>query len=862
MSSLPTCNRLTLFVFLLLLGGSLHAQLARGFRLLSTNQAQSAKEAFEPLLEHPEHQAPAHYGLALATQKSMSSMHDLITAHALMERAIELGKEVSAAQRNQWIKRRWFASNPMPSFYQKLLSQAYRKYRQANHLPQIDSLQAFIHRTNKRQSAKSKIDSLQQRLLPTYVKNADSYEQLSYLINRHPEVLQRSSGQSLDTLHQRVLARYLEHHRREGMDRFRRENPTHPVLGDPSLDPFSRSMVDGGLAAMLQFCMDYPQSTFTELALADVASSQQDNKGLSPEQQRVRDAINNYSSSNRYNMRGTPPVPSSEDIEQFRQHITMFAPHGLGINVLHKAMRGLIYHRQWDDALQLATTARDLYLHCAGCPSPSPYQAWFDNLMPLLEQPTEGILPKPLEVLNTRRGGEVFPFIATDGQSLYFVGVGRTDNLEGEDTFVSTRSRDGQWSAPSLVPKLSGSGNTACNAITNDGREMLVFHNGELCLSQKTATGWSSPKVISSISKYFEWVGRTCYADNGRVILLEARTSLSSDINIYASRRDSSGEWQKPFPLGVAINTRGHDRSPFMHADNRSLYFSSDGHGGLGGLDVFMSTRLDDSWTNWSKPVNVGKELNTIDDDLGFTITASGKEIYLSSKPAASPALSYDLYVAQLPSFVQPQPQQIISMKIRQSPGVSIPVVATDANGNPIADGFTLPDGTLNISLPADALHPITFSSASEQNIFVPVVLGATDTVQDIVRYESTVDVFSIQELLSGERSLKTRGIFFASDADTLAIEALAELRAIYQLLHDKNLSIEVAGFADPDGSEAYNLQLSRRRANRVRAQLITWGYPDDKVVAVGYGVRSASGAALSEEEKADCRRVEVRVKS
>ena len=862
MYSLPKYNRLSLFFFILLLGGSLHAQLSKGFRLLSSNEPEGAKEVFTALLAQPGLQAAAHYGLALATQKTLRSVHDLMTAHTLMEKAVALGTEVSPKQKSQWIKRRWYASNPMPAFYQKLMTDAFRSYTKPEQLPQVDSLQDFIYRTSSRQAPKTRIDSLQQRLLRSYAASAiDDYQGLSYLIGRHPEALQRISGLRIDQLNTQLLSSYLRQFRGKDMDRFRRENPAYPLLNDPSFDAFSRCLLDGSLAARLQFCIDHEASMLTDWLLDHLAADESgEEAGLSQQQQLLLAGIRRYSASR--NPQGRPPVPGQEDIERYQQDIAMLAPNKVGLLALKEAMRLLLHHRLWDDALQLATTARDLYLHCAGCPSPSPYQSWFDNLMPLLEQPAQGIRPMPLEQINTREGTEAFPVISADGQRLYFGGANRPDNLYGEDTFVASRDAQGQWSSPRLVPNLSGEGNYGCNAITTDGREMMVFVNGRLCVSQQTANGWSSPQVINSISAHFTWIGQTSYADNGRIILLEGRRPNSTNIDIFASRRDSSGHWQQPFPLGSVINTPGSDRSPFMHADNRSLYFSSDGHGGLGKMDVFMTTRLDDSWTLWSKPVNVGKELNTLDDDLGFTITASGKEIYLSSVPDANPRHSYDLYIARLPDYVRPRPQQIVNLKIRQAPGVSIPVVATDATGNRIADGFTLPDGTLNMTFPADAVRPITFLSASAQNIFVPVVLGAVDSTHEVIYYESTVEVFDFNEFSSGERSLKTRGIFFASDADTLAAEALVELRAIYQLLRDKGLRIEVAGYADPDGSNAYNLQLSQRRANRVQAQLIAWGYPAEKVVAVGYGVPVTGSVQLNAEQKADCRRVEVRVKN
>ena len=103
--------------------------------------------------------------------------------------------------------------------------------------------------------------------------------------------------------------------------------------------------------------------------------------------------------------------------------------------------------------------------------------------------------------------------------------------------------------------------------------------------------------------------------------------------DIYVSLRDENDIWGVPFNIGDSINTIFTERSPFLHPDMKTLYFSSDGHGGLGKLDVFMSTRLYDScWTCWSDPINLGKEINTIESDWGYKISTDGKTAYFTKE--------------------------------------------------------------------------------------------------------------------------------------------------------------------------------------------------------------------------------------
>ena len=91
--------------------------------------------------------------------------------------------------------------------------------------------------------------------------------------------------------------------------------------------------------------------------------------------------------------------------------------------------------------------------------------------------------------------------------------------------------------------------------------------------------------------------------------------AVKGSLNIYVAFLDSAGTWTSPIELGSAVNTPFDELSPYLLPDMRTLYFSSQGHGSLGGLDIFVTTRLDDSWTNWSTPVNVGKDINTTGKD-------------------------------------------------------------------------------------------------------------------------------------------------------------------------------------------------------------------------------------------------------
>ena len=133
--------------------------------------------------------------------------------------------------------------------------------------------------------------------------------------------------------------------------------------------------------------------------------------------------------------------------------------------------------------------------------------------------------------------------------------------------------------------------------------------------------------------------------------------------DVLISRKDQNGQWTEPESLGYQINTPYAERTPFLHPDMKTLYFSSDGHGGIGKLDVFKSTRLADScWNCWSKPINLGKEINTEESDWGYKISTDGENAYFSKKKSANE--NEDIFSLNLPSHLRPDFVATVSGKL------------------------------------------------------------------------------------------------------------------------------------------------------------------------------------------------------
>lgn len=271
----------------------------------------------------------------------------------------------------------------------------------------------------------------------------------------------------------------------------------------------------------------------------------------------------------------------------------------------------------------------------------------------LFSQKLEFLDAKPIEILNSE-AEELSPMVTPNGDMLYFVRAFHPDNtggdLAGMDIWVSKRDSSGTWSEASN--NLSFWNNRKNNAIIGVRKDNKVVY---LLNSYATGDGISFSKVINDSwikpellplkwMKRHDFNGFYMNPDFDVLLISANRTNSVGEEDLYVSLKDSLGRWQEPKNLGATINTEGFEISPYLSADKKSLFFASNGHGGYGDADIFVSQRLYDNWTVWSKPVNLGEKINSAGFDAYFHI-ATDSMAYFSSNKAGGMA---DLYSAKL----------------------------------------------------------------------------------------------------------------------------------------------------------------------------------------------------------------------
>ena len=266
------------------------------------------------------------------------------------------------------------------------------------------------------------------------------------------------------------------------------------------------------------------------------------------------------------------------------------------------------------------------------------------------------------------RYDEVKPVISPFGHTIYFSRQNHPDNFSGtkdDQDIYFTEMQNGVWSTaknignslndrhPNGVVSISSDGNTLY--LINDYQADNAYKKG-LSLSRKENGVWQKPEAIR-IKSLYNFANFVDYSisPNGQVMIMAmSRLGGQGGMDLYVSFYEGNNSWSIPSNLGKNINSKSDDFSPFIAADGKTLYFSSYGHNGLGDSDIFISRRLDDSWTNWSAPTNLGPEINTSGFDAYFTIPNEGNIAYMVSDQGSIGG-SRDIYRVELEEEFLPE---------------------------------------------------------------------------------------------------------------------------------------------------------------------------------------------------------------
>jgi outer membrane protein OmpA-like peptidoglycan-associated protein len=482
-------------------------------------------------------------------------------------------------------------------------------------------------------------------------------------------------------------------------------------------------------------------------------------------------------------------------------------------------------------------------------------------------------LPKDLVKENlgkniNSKGMEINPVISPDGKTLYFTRSHHPENvppIEKQDVWSSTLTGRNQWSkAINVGAPINNNENNAIVSISSDGKTLYLINHyrpdGKVYfgLSQSfyTKNGWSFPKDVNMPGLYSDRNEMDlAVSPHGNVMVLSLqRRDTQGYRDLYVSFKEKDDVWSEPKHMGEVINSADFEGTPFLALDNKTLYFSSNGYSGFGGNDIFMTTRLDDSWTNWSKPLNLGPVVNTPGWDGYFNVPASGDYAYFSS--ATNSLGSYDIFRLTLPEEIKPEPVAIITGSVLSST-TNEPVIADIlADIKKDAQIFTSTtynpeNGEYRIVLPAKETYRITASAKG----YFPV----TEEIDLLTEtgFRTIQKNLLLQPVQAGQQIRLNNTMFQQSSAEVVP-SSFAELdRIVAAMTEYPAMEILLEGHTDNQGDVSKNVQLSEERVQEVKKYLLSKGIDFSRIQTKAWGPAKPIASNATEETRKRNRRVE-----
>lgn len=456
---------------------------------------------------------------------------------------------------------------------------------------------------------------------------------------------------------------------------------------------------------------------------------------------------------------------------------------------------------------------------------------------------------------------EYFPSISIDGKKLIFT---RLIGGHNEDFYGSIKQGSAWRKAVALKGDINTPQNEGAQNVSQDGTWLLFtgcyrpdgFGSCDIYLSYLTENGWSQPFNLGGNINTDQWESQPSISPDKRDLYFASRRPGGyGGSDIYVSHLLPNGRWSKPENLGPEINTSSDETEPFIHADNQTLYFVSNGLPGYGGADIFI-TRKDDNG-KWQKPENLGYPINTIDNDGTMVIAADGVTTYFSSNRSDSRGMQ-DIYTFQMRPGMRPYKTLWIKGQVfdqKTNKGLPSTVELIDlATKQTISKLQTDESGNYLITLPVGKDY--AFNVNRRGYLFYSDNYSLKDKSPDST-YEKNIPLQPIEV----NASIVLKNIFFDFSKVDLKPESQVELDKLVQLMQDNpSVKIQIEGYTDNIGSPSDNLRLSENRAKAVVNYLVSKGIAASRLTAKGFGETNPIADNSTEEGRSQNRRTELKI--
>jgi outer membrane protein OmpA-like peptidoglycan-associated protein/tetratricopeptide (TPR) repeat protein len=457
------------------------------------------------------------------------------------------------------------------------------------------------------------------------------------------------------------------------------------------------------------------------------------------------------------------------------------------------------------------------------------------------------------------------PVISADETVLIF--TSRRPNTTGgkkdptnqyyEDIYISAKDSNAQWSSPvNIGNNINTAGHDASLGLSPDGQELFVYRNEDIYFSKLEGNKWAVPqKMPATINNPKSWESSVSITSDENILFFSSdKPGGFGGLDIYVTKKLPNKQWGPAKNLGPLINTPYDDDAPFIHPDNKTLYFSSKGHNTMGGFDIF-TIQYNSKTDSLSGLNNAGYPINTADDDIFFVWSADGTRAYFSSLRSGENFGEKDIYVLH-------RPKTKISLIVLKGR------VFSKDNGIPLGAALTVTDNELNkvlgvyyansytgkytILIPPGKNYGISVEADKHlnhsENVDIPYKEEYFEIIKDIV----------LEPLKTGSLTV-LNNVFFDFNKADLKNESFGELERIVNLLKENSsLMIEIAGHTDNVGNDFDNQGLSEKRVLAVINYLSSKGIDFKRLCGKGYGEKFPVESNDTENGRQKNRRTEM----
>lgn len=474
-------------------------------------------------------------------------------------------------------------------------------------------------------------------------------------------------------------------------------------------------------------------------------------------------------------------------------------------------------------------------------------------------------LPENINTMND----EYFPSISADGKILIFTRLLPTNGKNPvvgdyqEDIYISTLEDTSWTTAISIGTQINDLNNQGAHTISADGSIMLftdcTCSDGlvkccDIYLSEFIDGVWTKGSKLGEPLNTSYWESQPCISSDGKTIYFVSNRSGGIGMkDIWKIIKWEDGTWSNAINLGDSINTEGNEMSPFLHADNKTFYFSSDGWAGMGKLDLFRSELSEDK--KFSTPINLGYPINSNDNEFRIIMDAKGETAYYSSDRGlitGQDIYSFELYPEMQPTKAIYVKGNIYDSKTTENIDADYEIFNLE---NEIKENFDKNVNHFFICLPTEQNYALNVSKTG--------YLFYSENFS-LVNLDDSIDFFLLDiPLVPIEKGGKIilKNIFFETDSYNLKQESYVELQKLVDFLNQNpDLNIEIGGHTDNIGTEQYNQILSENRAKSVVDYLIENKIDKKRLTYKGYGFSEPLTSNNIEEGRAQNRRTEFKI--